>query len=342
MLNRDNDERYRMRNLAHEAFRYFEVEPGRGMAMLNEGRTLAEKLNESCYVLYYDYWRCDLLLFYLNDPLGALDLSVRTAVEANKPANRHCSDRARVLRVMVDAFLYTDPVGYADKIRENIDFIERETNPDLDTWRILQWQRGYLEMALDDLDAALDASLVYLDRCGNSDFRLSDAYSLLAEVCYRRGELKACYDYAQLGEIHARRSSTNTKRWLLEFLAWEALCARTFGEEDIAQTKFRLATTQAARLEARPFAAYYDGLCAYHEHAREYEFALKLRDQQLGEVLSSRSPYAEAECRLRRCRLLSGMGKPFDNELSTARETAKRLIAPESFLKKLDLLADTI
>jgi hypothetical protein len=197
-------------------------------------------------------------------------------------------------------------------------------------------------MILDNLEAAYDAALIYLDRCGNSDFRLSDAYSMLAEISFRRGDLAACNEYAQLGAVHAQRSYANTRRWVLEFWAWQALCARMDGEEDKGQVKYRLATLQAERIKTRPFAAYYDAMCAYHEAGDEFDLSLNLRDQQLVEAVSSRSPHFEAECRLRRCLLFKKMEQPLDVELAAAHECAKRLILPEKYLDKLDKLLNAL
>ena len=43
----------------------------------------------------------------------------------------------------------------------------------------------------------------------------------------------------------------------------------------------------------------------------------------------------EAECRLKRCRLLASMGQPLDDEVSACREAIARLRAPASYLDEL-------
>lgn len=332
-----SDNTWRLQALISQAFLLFEIEPERALALLQEGRALAALEQDACYTLLYDYWQCDLLAFYLNAYAKALDLAVRAAAEASKPTHLRCPARSHLYRILADVYLFNDPVGYAKDIRETLNYIEHELSPDDDDLALIQWERTALEIALGDYEAAQGAALRYLERSQVSYFRMADAYATLCDIAYRRGDLDTIHDYALQGELQARMGS-GTRRWLLEFTVWKAFCARRAGDEASAQRYYIQAVLLMSRLRAKPFPAFYDALCAFHEVGQAYDMAWNVREQQLQNATAGGSPYMESECRLRRCQLLLKMGQPIDTERAAARSSAQRLLQPAAFLAQLDRL----
>lgn len=322
------------------AFDLLEVEPERSLVMWKEGLLLAEKLQDPCLILHCKCWICNTLIFYLWRYAEALEIAVHAAVEARKPEYEGC-DRIHLYRVLLDAYLYNDPVGYETDILSTIKYLqtagESTANHPYDLLELLQWARTYVELALDHPDLARTEGLRYLQMC-KSNFRLADAYSILCEIEFWRGDTAALSNYAKLGETHARKSISSTRRWLVEFLAWQAYAARKAGDTTLAAQAYRLLLHENSRLGAIPFPVYFDAICAYHELEGELEEALRIRDRQLVSALASGSPYIEAECRLRRCRLLIKLQHPFGEELQAAQQTATRLRRPDAYLVKLQTL----
>jgi hypothetical protein len=328
-------ERQQLAEFYRQAQSNFETNPEQALALLDQGRALAERLGEPCWVLFYDFWRCAVYMNFLDDKITARDLAVRTAVEARKPVYNDCPVRSRVHSILIDAYLFTDPIGYAEKTREALDYLEREELLEIDVWRLVEHKRAHLALLCGQIEEAQQAALRHLARCENDQFRLANAYDLLSEIAYYGyGDLAAALKYAQANEVSARKSKQ--QRVLIESLCWQALFARKMGEEDKAKRLYRVATASAARLGRKFSYAYYDSLCEYHELGREPEHALRLRDQQLEQNIRGGNVHWECECRLKRCQLLARMGKPLDDELAQAREAAQKLLNPTHFLEKLD------
>lgn len=335
---RTSDElRQRLTHLNYEGWQQREVAPHQALALFTQGRLLAQQLNEPCWVLFYDYWRCEVYLFYIGDTAAALNLAVRAAVEARKPGYAHCPVRGRVYRVLVDSYADMDPLAHAEQIREMLDYMEHEVPLDLDTWRLLEAERAGLALELDDLDAAEAAALRYLDRSGDSDFRLTNAYSTLCEISYRRRDWESVNRYAQLGEHHSRRAHRESDR--CEHVAWQALCARQTGDEDRAGRLYRTATAQAARLGRPPSESFFKALCDYHLERGEIESALKCLEQERETTRRTGSPYREAKHHLKHCRVLMKLGLPLDEALTLTRALLTQLPRPALLLKKLDQIA---
>lgn len=332
-------ERLQLPQLYRQAQPIFEANPRQALVLLNQGRTLAERLDEPCWVLFFDFWRCALYMNFLDDKTIALELAVKTAVEARKPMYRRCLARSHVQSILVDAYLTTDPIGYADKIREALDYLEAEGPIDVDVWRMVEMKRANLALWAGRLEEAQHAAERHLARCENNHFRLTHAYALLCEIAYRRGDLDAALEYAQTTEATARKAQQ--QRVLVEALCWQALFARKRGNEETALRLYRLATAGAAQLGRKSSYHYFDALSEFHVSGDEPERALQLRGVQLEQVRNSGSPWAECECRLRRCQLLAQIGRPLEHELAQAREAAKKLLNPAPFLAKLESLNRT-
>ncbi len=329
-------ERRRMARLFAQAWDSFELEPHKSVALLNQGRALAVQLTDRCRALFFDYWLCEAYLFYLDNCAAALELAVRCAVELRKPEYEDCPVRARLYRVLVDAYLFTDPIGHAHKIRETIDYMETQLPLDIDTWRLLAARRAQLALAFEQFAEAKELALHYLARSEQSSFRLMDAYDLLCRIAYERKDFAAAREYAYIGETYARREKR--KGSLTDYLAWQALFARKAGEEENARRLYRLAAAQFAQLPAKIDFYIYKILVDYHLSGGELELAQRLLDQQLKEVTKYGSPHYLCECYLERCRLLAQTGLPLDAELALARNAAAQLLDPARFLAKLDEL----
>lgn len=328
-------EQIRLIEFFYHARAYMETMPQQAVMLLQQARDLAVHLNEPYLKLFYDYWITEAYLFYIDDQKTGLDLAVRTAVEARKPLYEHCPVRARVFRALVDAYMIRDPIGYADKIAETTEFMQREIPLDEDTEHLLQARRVGLAFAFDRLDEAIQEALRFLAITEHSDFQQTSAYGMLCRFHYLKGDLDAAEQYAAAGEQCAQRSER--KGSLASLLAWKALFSRKRGEIHYAELCYQLATSKMKALGRTPYSAYYEALCDYHELAGEPEKALVLRDQQLAEAIASTSPHGICETRLKRCELLKRMKHPaLNDELTAARDAAKALLKPAHFLAKLD------
>lgn len=329
---RRQDERVRLPDCFSQARKYMEKAPQQSLALLDQGRLLAEKLTEPFWVLFFDYWRCEMYTFYIEDLRAGMDLAVRVAVEARKPLYKQCPVLPRVYRILLDSYVLSDPIGYEDKIRETIAYMQNEIMLDYDTHCLLETRIARLADALEDRDELKAATLRYLALSEHNGFQKSSAYLDLCYISYREGDLEATLDYAFEAETWARRF--NRKRRISSALSWQALVARKRGDEETAERLFRQALAQAEELGVPP--SYYEPLCEFHEAGGQADNALKLRDRQINELAGKGYNHDECELRLKRCRLLGRMGLPLDDEIAEARKAGDRLLKPARFLAKLN------
>src|SRR5215510_736492 len=142
-------------------------------------------------------------------------------IEARKPQYRNCTVLARAYRVLLDAHVLIDPVGYEDKIRETLAYMENEIALDHDTHCILEARKANLAFALDDFEEARDAALRYLEISESSEFQKSSAYLMLCGHAYHDGDLETTMSLAIDAEMCARRVAR--KKRTSTALAWQAL-----------------------------------------------------------------------------------------------------------------------
>lgn len=336
-LRQQDTNRQQLTQLFDEAWPQFETSPQKALASLKQARHLAEQLREKCWMVFFDYWQCEVYLFFIADYATALDLAVRNAVEARKPEFDECPVRPRVFRVLVDIYLHLDPIGYEQQILENLNYLESQP-VDLDSWRLIEARRASLEVEFERWDAAEAAAHRYMARSGNSDFRLIHAHYLLCKIAYERSQYDQALQHALEGERYARRESR--QRSIALFVLWQALFTRKSGDEARANQLFRAAMSRASQVESA-FGSFYEVLSDYHQLGGEYDAALKALDRQLAEAVQTGSAYEECDVRVERCELLKKMSAPqLTDEIREARATANRMLKPEWFLSKLDALAN--
>lgn len=335
---RQNDPtRQELTKLFDEAWPQFETSPKKALALLQQARHLAEQLHEKCWMVFFDYWQCEVYLFFIADYTIALDLAVRNAVESRKPEYDECPVRPRVFRVLVDIYLHIDPIGYEKQIIDNLDYLENQP-VDLDSWRLIEARRASLEVEFERWDAAEAATQRYMARSGNSDFRLIHAHYLMCKIAYERKQFDAAWQHALEGERYARRESR--QRSIALFVLWQALFTRHSGDEAKANQLFRAALSRATQVESA-FGSFYEVLSDYHQLGGEYEAALKALDRQLAEAIQTGSAYEECDVRVERCKLLKKMKAPqLAEEVQQARAVANKMLKPDWFLTKLEALTN--
>ena len=326
-------ERQQLTYLFDRAWECREDSPQQAVALLLQAREIAEKLREPWWILFHDYWRSEMLLFYVDDLKAALDLAVRNAVETHKPAYERCPIVGRVFRVLLDVYVFSDPVGYIDKINETIEYLIKEVPLDYNSRCLLKSRRITVAFAFERLDEAYDIALRYLNMC-STDFRLTHAHSVLCRLAYLRDDLPGALGHSKASESYAHREGLKSSVALAQ--AWQALFARKQGDEEMARRLYRLTTSTMAGLGVKPGNSYYDALCEYHEINSDSDEALRLREQQLIETIGGSGFYSETEVYLKMLRLLGRMGKPLEETLAAARKSGAQLINPTLFLAKLD------
>ena len=137
-----DNRRLRLVELVFEADQHRETSPDQMLSLIEEGRQLARQLGESWWALFFDDRRAGALMKYKGDAIAGLELAVRNALEARKPLYEQFPWRFRIHDHLVVGYLHTDPVGYADEIRQVLDWLATQVQPEgSPKFLILAWRR---------------------------------------------------------------------------------------------------------------------------------------------------------------------------------------------------------
>lgn len=323
-----------------ELFGYFERsrllwdrDPEAARQLLQNGRHEAHRLGEPWWEMLYEHWQIELMT-----RLGEWDLvrerAARAALEVRKSTYDGFPARLNIQEELVGAYAGSDPMLYERQIREALGYLERNAGLDPEIRIRAGWNRVWLEMSLDRHDDAEVLSLRQLALTESAPGYQPDAYYLLCELMYRRGDWMSLGRWAGAGEEAAR--PLGLQRHLAEFLQWRAVTARVSGDERAAARLHRHAAARIKLVEA-PSPLYRAGIAAYYEVGGEMEKALDVRGYRKAPTFPRGIPaWQEANYRLRLCQLLAHMDLPLEPTLSGARETARRMGVPAFMHAKLD------
>lgn len=319
--------------LFHDAWDKNEVDPHQCHSLLINARTVADHINEPWWVLFFDYWRCILLWARLDDLHTAQKLGIQMTVDAKKPLYEQHPIVPRIYNQLVSIFTYIDPVGYEERIRELMSYLESEVEIDEDIEYLLLANRANLAFAMDDLDTATEWAFKSLDRVNHRAYYAASAYSKLALYSYIRKDYPIIIDYVEEGENRARQAGR--KLIICEMLAWRALLAHIKDDRLSAARYYFLAINHREKIGTSPTFTYHDIMCDFLERDGRSEDALTLRDEQLNSLKPSGLVHEICECYLMRTRLLGRMGQLTEEALDEARAVSNALLKPERYHDKL-------
>lgn len=317
------------------AWNHFETNPQQSLSILYQARDLAEQLHEPCWMLYYDSWLGECLNLYLNDFKQGLQHAMKTVVEIRKPEYEKCTMISRGYRIVIESYIYGDPVGYADKIRDLIAYADSEIPIDYDTYCILKKRESELEFALGRIEPAMQACLDYMRRSSEQmvTFHMMYAYEMLVHYLYIQGQ----YDRAHLLIVESEAMARDNRRLSLVAItqAWRALFNHIEGKEYLANSLYQQATQNMSQLGMAISLSYYEAVCAYNERIGDLSTALEMRDKQFQSIQGKGGYYLETESLLKKARLLGRMGKDTEATIKQARDIAEHMLAPELLLQNL-------
>lgn len=330
LARRDRDlERIRLGSLHRESYHHRESDPDHAIALLREGRHLAERLREPWWMLYYDQQHVHALLHFKQDYRDVLELAVRNTLEVRKPVHAAFPRRLMIHGDLVSAYLGIDPLGHALAIQQALDYLHAETPAEGDDRYLLLGTMRQFALERDRLDEAqalsrrsLELAAADPDR-GRAQHFLVFCYSGLAEIAWKRGDHLALAEAAQIGGDMAHLVGHQVE--VAGFRLWQAFVARVSGDETRASRLHRHAVTRLDRLQMPPDASYRDAECAYHEWAGDFARALDVRERELA-AIQERGRFAyECQVLTRRAWLRSRLGVLSGEDLARARRAAGRL-----------------
>ncbi|MCU0497707.1 MAG: hypothetical protein MUF87_10180 [Anaerolineae bacterium] len=316
-------------------------DPPQALAILEHGRGLAEAAQLPCLVLNFDRWRGIVLLFFRGMIADGIDVFVRALVEATKPQYERCQEKQHLQRLLGQAYLDYDPLGYESEIDALITLLDHLPADESmrDHWCLIQQMRTDLVLARRDFARAKEQAYLYLARCEDfkSPFRLADAHLTLTRIEARIGDMDAVLRHAQTASNYLAQFAVNAGLGMnLQALSWQTLACSALGDSKQASALEKQVNHQVSTMKMGPSLPYYDAMCAYYEINGRYDYSLILRDRSLKGVIKGGSPYYQSECHLKRIRLLKKMGRPYHEDQRQFEEVAKKLKRPEYAYARLE------
>jgi hypothetical protein len=330
---RVDEDRIAMVKGIEEAAPLVTTNPDLALALIDQSYAVARRLNDGWWMRFYEHYRIQLLMLCKRDYQAALDLSVRATLEVRKPGYEQLPQRVCLHEDLIRAYAGIDPIGHEQRIRQALDYMQREISPTVECRYCLQSLRVAFEAELGRFDQALEAGLEALAATQREPVQLLLVYTLLCAVAHARGDWENLLGWAVAGEELA--GDRTLAIFLVELLAWQAVCRRRAGDEEAARRLYRRATSRAGRLPMVPGPAYFDAICAYHELSGDYQRSLAVRGRQLATLDGTGQLHHTALCHLQRCRLLRLLGRRLDAALDEARAAITLLAEPAPLLARL-------
>jgi hypothetical protein len=332
-------ERMLLAQLHGEAYAHRQHDPDRMLALMEEGRRLAVKLNEPWWVLFYEHWKVETLIYYKDDYRAVIDLAVKSTLELRKPIFEHYPLRFGIYCNLVAAYLCVDPRGHADSIRSALDYLAVQVEPGSGDRYLLQARRHWFAYEMGQLEEARALALEELALASSDPDQHTarhhevDTYKALCWIDFRRGDWQGLAGHAAAGEEQSAALEYHYE--LALFLLWQAVCERRLGNEDRARRLARRGQAEMKRLGQPPGESYYDALATFHELAGDYDSAWRERCGELSNTVGKGQLAYECLVRLKRVRLLKKRNQPTEQEAGLAREAASKLRAPAWYLEEL-------
>lgn len=313
--------------------------PQQALQVLDVAEERARRLNEPCWLLFYQQLRAELHLFYLVDMKAGLDVAARALVEARKPEYQHCPTISGVMSALINAYVYIDPIGYYQHIIDAIDLIENTMQPDPIQYLELELKRALIEAAGGNIPHARKVAFACLAAVPNDGILLLDAYTALCEVMRMGRDYETGLRYAQLGtEKSGNGPRRNVRRIMSQFWGYHALFAHHTGDAHTADHYYKLALRADQLLQVEPFYTVSALLADYRTACADYVSARQLLAKTIAGTQAAGSLYAECVARAKHCRVLGLLGELTTADVQAARDATKHLIAPQRVLAYLDHL----
>ena len=312
------------------------ADPAAKLAMFAQGTQLARQLKEPWWEMFYTHWEIETLLHKQARPQDALAVAARANVEIRKPIYDHFPQRCALQLNLVSCYLALDPIGYQTQLREAFAPLQAECQQwnEFECYYAQQW--GHFLNDIED-SGALDAAWEYLRLAQNSAtaWDLKCALTLLCLVLWRVNPLLA---HEIGGEIAADCEMLAREENQLDDIAmmqmFQAVAARSHGDEDAARTFYNLAWQTQKRAPA-PRNDVHGAAMKFHELGGDWSESLRICQYEILILRRHKLRFMEVKRRLKKCELLKQLGRSNEREIARARDAARELKSREYWENKL-------
>jgi len=328
-LKNNDQQRLQLVYFAQQADILRESNPEVAFQVYQAGRSAAEALSEACWILFFAQRMAHVCIFELENLDRAIDLVTRDYVLSTQDVYLRCPINPAIRINLVETYLYYDPVGYANKIQEVVDYLRKTEANNIHLHLQLDDFLAQLYLKLNQLDKALDYSLRTLDD--------GYGYLTLSRIYWERGDYQEALEISEIRE----EESISSPYGLADSRAWiAAMLMRTNGDPLKAQSLYKRAQYHINKITFVPNSTLFDALADYQEASGNLSEALRIRDNQLAKQQRIVGPEEVIIVRLRRARLLGRMSKIDDmnNQIADIRENLNKVKQSTHYEQLLSLI----
>jgi hypothetical protein len=328
-------ESYQLVALTRQAVPMIRDDPDQALELLAEGIALAERLEESWFMRFFEHWSIQALLFHKRDPNKALPMAEAAVQETTKPEYADFPQRICLREDLISSHLHRDPLGYTAEIEEAIGYMQVEIPPDCACRHCLASLQTEFLLAKKQWEAAEQAALDAI----RSAWPASDyhhalaAYASLCQISYERREWTNLRHWSEAGKTFEGQDVGASS--IPELLLWQAAALRRIGDASSAATEYRRVRAKTRRGTAVPSPGFFDALFAYHEADPDPRPAIAVCTLELEQLSGSGETMRECRVRLRRRSLLAQRGLPVAEEETAIRSLAASLRDPKPILMQM-------
>ncbi|MCU0499501.1 MAG: hypothetical protein MUF87_19295 [Anaerolineae bacterium] len=322
-------------SLYNQALGYRRSNPQQARSLFEQARAVAEEEENYCFMLECDYWIWECTLWYLNDDQGAMDLAMRSLIEARKPQYARCTaPLADIHYTIASTYINYDPVGYETEALEILAYVESEMHPEYELWCLLSANRAKLALYLEAWDEAIHQSQIGLVRSQKSDFLLSNLHLKLCDLYALRQDWEQVAQHMEQAAENLQKVRVTVGR-MSDVLLWRAVLAHLNGDSVKAQTWYRVHFTHLPHQDDYRDSDYIDLRCRYHTLLADWDQVWKLREIELTMATRGGSPLKITNTYRKRIAFLRQRGLPYESEYQAAIAAADKLRKPEIYLARL-------
>ena len=234
---RDDPERKELAQLFDLFAQNQRLDKERARGYLEQGLQLAQSDKGHPYwELLFEYWH-----YTLTSPtIGDVDAAVRMFMKANQPQYRDCPVLGRIYAALIDAYVWDDPISYAQEIRQAIDYTLDNISIEKNTFQRMLLAKSRLHYELQEPEMVLDAAQILLQYSDDYPPDTINAYLYLAQAHLSLQQYDHAFSNAQLAQdVALANSFTDFQRAALTVQAAIHAHRGDWGSADVVRFQMR-------------------------------------------------------------------------------------------------------
>ncbi|GAB5492623.1 MAG: hypothetical protein Phog2KO_28380 [Phototrophicaceae bacterium] len=207
------------------------------LGYLEQGLRLAQSDSGHPYwELMFEYWH-----YTLTAPsIGDVDSAVRLFMKANQVDYRECPILGRVYAMMIDAYVWDDPISYATEIRQAIDYTLEHIPIEKNTFQRMMLAQSRLHYELQEPEIVLESATVLLEYSQDYAPDTINAHLYLAQAHMTLQEYDDAYANARLAhDVAIANKFADFQRAALTVQAAVFAHQRDWGNADVVRFQMR-------------------------------------------------------------------------------------------------------